>query len=54
MRAERLSLKDVTLMETDLAVIAGEVQRIAPDILIIDSIQTMQLADHTGVAGSVS
>ena len=57
MRAERLSLKDshfYLLSETDLAVIAGEVQRIAPDILIIDSIQTMQLADHTGVAGSVS
>ena len=57
MRAERLSLKDshfYLLSETDLAVIAGEVQRIAPDILIIDSIQTIMSPEISGVQGSVS
>ena len=57
MRAERLSLKEeqfYLLSETDLVSVAAEVQRLSPNILIIDSIQTMQIPDHQGVAGSVS
>lgn len=57
MRAERLSLKgtDFYLMsDTDLFAVATEIQRLEPDVVIIDSIQTMQIPDHQGVAGSVS
>lgn len=57
MRAERLSMDSDNLYlysETDLTVIANEISRLSPDMVIIDSIQTMTLPDHNGVAGSVS
>lgn len=57
MRAERLELNSdnfLLLAETNLAVIAREIERIEPDMVVIDSIQTMSIPDHTGVAGSVS
>ena len=57
MRAERLSLNgtDFYLMaDTDLFAVATEIQRLEPDVVIIDSIQTMQIPEHQGVAGSVS
>ncbi|EFR31584.1 DNA repair protein RadA [Eremococcus coleocola] len=56
MRAQRLNVKqeDLYLMaETDLDQIIAEAARIQPDTVMIDSIQTMQVADHNGVAGSV-
>ncbi|MFK8243568.1 MULTISPECIES: DNA repair protein RadA [unclassified Facklamia] len=57
MRAERLSLNSdyfYLLSETDLTAVASEIQRIEPDMVIIDSIQTMTSPEHNGVAGSVS
>lgn len=57
MRAERLGLANPNfylMSETNLAFIASEIQRIEPDVVVIDSIQTMQIPDHQGVAGSVS
>ena len=42
------------LADTNLALIAREIQRLEPDMVVIDSIQTMSIPDHTGVAGSVS
>ncbi|MHA3224421.1 DNA repair protein RadA [Globicatella sulfidifaciens] len=57
MRAERLSMNSDNFYlysETDLTVIANEISRLSPDMVIIDSIQTMTLPDHNGVAGSVS
>lgn len=57
MRAERLELNNdnfYLLADTNLALIAREIQRLEPDMVVIDSIQTMSIPDHTGVAGSVS
>lgn len=57
MRASRLALNgdDFWLLaETDLLTIGSEIERIEPDIVIIDSIQTMQVPEHTGSVGSVS
>lgn len=57
MRAERLGITSndfYLLSETDLTLVANEIQRLEPDMVIIDSIQTMTLPDHNGVAGSVS
>lgn len=57
MRAIRLALKGDNfwlLAETDLLTIGSEIERIEPDIVIIDSIQTMQVPEHTGAVGSVS
>lgn len=54
MRASRLGTQaDVfyLLSETDLTLVAGEIQRLEPTIVVIDSIQTMQMPDQTGVAG---
>ncbi|MGO1821178.1 MAG: DNA repair protein RadA [Ruoffia tabacinasalis] len=56
-RAERLELNNdnfYLLADTNLALIAREIQRLEPDMVVIDSIQTMSIPDHTGVAGSVS
>ncbi|WP_124057741.1 DNA repair protein RadA [Vaginisenegalia massiliensis] len=56
MRAERLSLHGsdfYLLAETDLQAIANEMSRLEPDMVVIDSIQTMSVPEHTGVAGSV-
>lgn len=57
MRAQRLNMDSDNFFlfsETDLSVIIPEIQRIQPDMVVIDSIQTMTLPDHNGVAGSVS
>lgn len=57
MRAERLGINSsdfYLLSETNLTLIANEIQRLEPDMVVIDSIQTMTLPEHTGVAGSVS
>lgn len=57
MRAERLNLSSENFYlfsETDLTIIASEIQRLKPDMVVIDSIQTMTMPDHNGVAGSVS
>ena len=57
MRAIRLTLEGDNfwlLAETDLLTIGSEIERIEPDIVIIDSIQTMQVPEQTGAVGSVS
>lgn len=57
MRAERLELQNdnfYLLADTNLALIAREIERLEPDMVVIDSIQTMAVPDHQGVAGSVS
>lgn len=57
MRAERLGTfqKDMYLYcETDLDVIASAIDKIAPEVMVIDSIQTMMLEYVNNAAGSVS
>lgn len=57
MRAERLELDSphfFLLSETDLNIIASEIQRLEPDMVVIDSIQTMNNPNHQGVTGSVT
>lgn len=57
MRADRLELSSDSfylMAETELELIASEIEKIHPELLIIDSIQTMRMSDHTGVSGSVS
>lgn len=57
LRANRLSIKESELLllaETDLSVIANEIGKLEPSMVIIDSIQTMTLPEHQGIAGSVS
>lgn len=57
MRAQRLNIDSPNfylLSETDMSLIVSEINRLKPDAVIIDSIQTMTLPDHTGVAGSVA
>lgn len=57
MRANRLGLEGTNfylLAETDLMTVANEIQRIEPDIVIIDSIQTMQVPENQGATGSVT
>ncbi len=57
MRADRLDAIDDSLFvvsETNLETIAGHVETVRPDILIIDSIQTIFRPDMESAAGSVS
>lgn len=57
MRADRLRLQHpdfYLLAETQTAVIFQEIKKIAPDIVIIDSIQTLHTAYIDSSAGSVS
>ncbi len=56
MRADRLDKKQelYVIAETDLGAILATVEQINPDIVIIDSIQTMYSEQASGVAGSVS
>lgn len=57
LRAERLGgfTKDMLLLcETNLDVIEGTVTKVMPEVVIIDSIQTMYLEDIGSGAGSVS
>lgn len=55
LRADRIkrSANLKVLSETDVDVICGVVEQIKPSLLIIDSIQSLQTQDLTGVAGSV-
>lgn len=57
MRAERLGefRQDMYLYcETDLNGIENAIERVAPEVVVIDSIQTMTLEEVTSAAGSVS
>lgn len=56
MRAERLGCRNenlFVLIETDLDEICGAVDRLSPDVLIVDSIQTMYHASLESTPGSV-
>ncbi|MGF3066467.1 DNA repair protein RadA [Facklamia sp. P12945] len=57
LRAERLALsgKDFYLLsDTDLGNIVTQIQEVNPEIVVIDSIQTMASPDNQGLVGSVS
>ncbi|MBI4789502.1 MAG: DNA repair protein RadA [Chloroflexi bacterium] len=57
MRAERLGLKPESLYlltETNLDEIIGNIQRLQPKLVIVDSIQTVYIEELTSAAGSVS
>lgn len=57
MRADRLNLKSdelFILAETNLDIIKNTINDICPDILIVDSIQTVYDSDITSAPGSVS
>lgn len=55
MRADRLgSMGDILLLpETDIASVVTTAQSVKPDVLVVDSIQTMMDVDLEGVPGSV-
>ena len=57
LRADRLGVGDIDLYllsETDLAEVTAAVESTGPQILIVDSIQTMYNGDQTSSPGSVS
>lgn len=57
LRADRLGVGDIDLYllsETDLAEVTAAVEAMGPQILIVDSIQTMYNGDQTSSPGSVS
>ncbi len=57
MRAERLGLKPdalYLLTETNLDEIIAHIERLAPKLVVIDSIQTVYLEELTSAAGSIS
>lgn len=57
LRAKRMELPDEKLRlltETDVELIAHAAQNEAPKVMVVDSIQTMQLAEVSGAAGGVS
>ncbi len=57
LRADRLSVNSSNihiLSETDMSSVFSAVDRISPDILIIDSVQTMYCEDVASSSGSVS
>ncbi len=57
LRAKRMELPDDKLRlltETDVELITSAAQTEAPKIMVVDSIQTMQLAEVSGAAGGVS
>lgn len=57
MRAERLGdfKQDMYLhCETDMDVIESAVERVSPEVMVIDSVQTMALEEVSSAAGSVS
>ncbi|MEE4311431.1 MAG: DNA repair protein RadA [candidate division KSB1 bacterium] len=57
MRADRLGINSENLLimaETNLEEILGQIDRIAPDIMIIDSIQTVYRSDMDSAPGSIS
>ncbi len=57
LRASRLGINPERLMllsETDLDSVLGQIEALQPELVIIDSIQTMFVPDLTSAAGSVS
>lgn len=57
LRAERLGVKGTDFYiypETDIEAIRNTIERIKPEFVIVDSIQTMIHPDNTSTAGSVS
>jgi len=57
MRAKRMQLPDEKLRlltETDIELIANAAQKESPKVMVVDSIQTMQLAEVSSAAGGVS
>lgn len=57
LRAERTNALDDRLYlasTTDLGTILGQVQELAPELLIVDSVQTVQASTVDGLAGGVS
>ena len=57
MRADRLGINSENLLilaETNLEEILGHIDRVAPDIMIIDSIQTVYRSDMDSAPGSIS
>ncbi len=56
-RAERIEAMARTLYlasETDLATVLGQVDAVEPDLLVVDSVQTVASGDVEGSAGNVS
>ena len=54
MRAERTGSLSPNLWlsaETDLAVVLGQIDQVEPQLVIVDSVQTVSTADATGIAG---
>jgi DNA repair protein RadA/Sms len=57
LRAERIEAMAKTLYlasETDLATVLGQVEAIKPDLLVVDSVQTISSGEVDGSAGNVS
>ena len=57
MRAERLSISGDSiylLTETDIDAVIAECERVKPDVLIIDSVQTMYSSRFTSAPGSIT
>ncbi|MGA8977807.1 MAG: DNA repair protein RadA [Pedococcus sp.] len=57
MRAERIEAMARTLYlasETDLATVLGQIEAIKPDLVVIDSVQTISSGEVEGAAGNVS
>ena len=56
-RAERIGAMADTLYlaaETDLGIVLGQLESVAPELLVVDSVQTIASADVEGQAGNVS
>ena len=57
LRADRLSVENDNLMimtETDVEIVAEEIKSSKPDLVMIDSIQTMMIKELTSSAGSIT
>ncbi|HEY7719706.1 MAG TPA: DNA repair protein RadA [Pedococcus sp.] len=56
-RAERIEAMAKTLFlaaETDLATVLGQIEAVGPDLLVVDSVQTISSGEVEGSAGNVS
>ena len=57
MRAERIEAMAKNLFlaaETDLATVLGQIEQVGPDLVVIDSVQTIASSEVEGSAGNVS
>jgi DNA repair protein RadA/Sms len=57
LRAERIGALRPRLMlaaETDLGAVLGQIEQVRPDLLVVDSVQTVASAEVEGSAGNVS